>query len=61
MKINLILDTSEKTISILYDGYNIIKNTFYYENDFEKMYNVLIDIVKNENDFENFENYLKLK
>ena len=60
MKINLILDTEEKTISFLYNGYNIIKNTIYcIDDDFELIYNKLVEVLKNDDyNFENFESYL---
>ena len=66
MKINLIIDTENESISILYNGHNIIKTTIYDEETTKKLYEILRNAVNNE-EFTNieteqdFEKFLELK
>lgn len=66
MKINLIIDTENESISILHNGYNIIKTTLYNEETTQKIYEILKNAINNEElenieTEEDFEKYLELK
>lgn len=64
MNINIIINEDEKSFSILYDGYNIIKNTFYDEEKTTKILNILKDAINEEYydvDFKDFKSFLTYK
>lgn len=64
MNINIIINEDEKSFSILYNGYNIIKNTFYDEEKTTKILNILKDAINEEYynaDFKDFKTFLQYK
>lgn len=61
MKINLIIDTENESISILYNGYNIIRTTLYNYDIVKNIYEMLRNEInmgengiKTEQDFKEF-------
>lgn len=62
MNINIILNEEEGTTAILYNGYNIIKETLYNEELTTKIINLIENELKaNGEEFEKIEDILKLK
>ena len=62
MRINLIIDEKEKTIDLLFNGYNIIATTIYNEELTIKILKLIENELKQNNwDFKNFKQFLIMK
>lgn len=62
MKIELIIDEEEKSINVLYSGYNIIKTTLYDEELTNKILKLIIEeLEQSETTFTNLKDFLTLK
>lgn len=62
MKIDLIINEEEKTIDLLFNGYNIIATTIYNEELTTKILKLIENELKQNNwDFKNFKQFLTIK